>query len=54
MAERSPRISRRKFVQGVSAAGIGGLVVGGAAGYFASPSGESGPTPPAAGGTEAS
>jgi branched-chain amino acid transport system substrate-binding protein len=40
MAERPARISRRKFVQGVTAAGVGGLVVGGAAGYFASPDGE--------------
>jgi branched-chain amino acid transport system substrate-binding protein len=42
MAERSSRISRRRFVQGVTTAGVGGLLVGGAAGYFASPEEDTG------------
>ena len=48
------RVSRRKFLQGVTGAGVGGLVVGGVGGYLggrASESSDSGSTTAAAGGT---
>jgi len=46
------RVSRRQLLQGATAAGVGGLVVGGVSGYLAGNAGSGGTTTPKGGSTE--
>jgi branched-chain amino acid transport system substrate-binding protein len=46
------RVSRRQFLQGATAAGVGGLAVGGVAGYLAGNAGSGGTTTSTGGSTE--
>ena len=51
MATNQPGVTRKDFLRGVGAAGAGGLVVGGAAGFFGGRASDSTEATPAAAST---